>query len=103
MKEGQQEQRRSLAERITNGSITAEELKKSTLGEVEMDAIKGYVKWLIDKEHYRLKDEDKGLEQGSDSLLEHVKAGAKKQLELNKWSTVDGIDWDKLVDEQAYS
>ena len=55
------------------------------------------------KKYYQLKDEGSGLEQGTQTLLDAVKKKVKQQLELKKWSTVSGIDWDKLVEEQSYS
>lgn len=101
MNEGTHELHRNLVERITDGSITAEELKASIIGDAEREAIRGYVQWMIDEENYRLKDEGAGLEAGSDSLREEIKKSVKKQLERKGWSGVSGIDWDGLIDELA--
>ena len=102
----QEEKTRSLAERITDGSISAEELEhavKLGLNSDELKEIKDFVKWLIQENHYNLTGHGSSLEEGSQALLDAVKKGAKKDLEYKKWYAIPGIDWDGLIEEQAYS
>jgi hypothetical protein len=103
MIEGHKEDQRSLSDRITDGTVSAEELRGVSFGEKELEAIQGYVTWSAEEEEYRLKDEGQGLEKGSEHLLQCVRKGVEEQLKLKGWSEVREINWQKMIDKEIES